>query len=238
VLYELAAGQPPFVGEGATAIMYQHVHKQPVPPRTVNPQIPEEIQKLILRLLQKDPDARYPSPEALVSAIRCIQEGVTPDEKSTLYNETLRIPEKDLLTERRPSTQSAPVQQAPPPPAKRSSPLPMIASLVAATLLLGAGGYFFYHVLSADATPAVVPPPPVVHKTDPVDPPPTPPPSDPPVKPPVVTPDPPVKPPVVTPDPPPRPPDPPKPWEESRRLGLEAFGEKKWLKASTLLEEA
>src|SRR5207244_7967733 len=41
VLYELAAGQPPFVGEGATAIMYQHVHKQATPPRTINPKIPE-----------------------------------------------------------------------------------------------------------------------------------------------------------------------------------------------------
>src|SRR5262245_6375883 len=191
VLYELAAGQPPFVGEGATAIMYQHVHKQPVPPRQVNPAIPEEVQKLILRLLQKDPDARYPSPESLVSAIRCIQEGVTPDEKSTLYNETLIVPERELLTERRPSTQSASAQpQQPPPPVKKSNPFPMIASLVAATLLLGAGGYFFYHVLSADATPAA----PVGAATAGVHPKVDPPPADPPVRPVTPTPEPPVRP--------------------------------------------
>jgi len=213
VLYELAAGQPPFVGEGATAIMYQHVHKQPAPPRTVNPEIPEEIQKLILRLLQKDPEARYPSPESLVSAIRCIQEGVTPDEKSTLYNETLRIAEKDVLTEKRPST----VHSAPIP--KKTSPLPMIASLVAATLLLGAGGYFFYHVLSADATPH---PPPPVAGTNHVDPPPV----DPPVKPPPV-------------DPPVRPTSPADPaWEAPRRKGLDAYGARQWLMAWTQLEEA
>jgi serine/threonine protein kinase/formylglycine-generating enzyme required for sulfatase activity len=215
VLYELAAGQPPFVGEGATAIMYQHVHKQPLPPKTVNPEIPEEIQKLILRLLQKDPEARYPSPEALVSAVRCIQEGVTPDEKSTLYNETLRIPEKDILTEKRPSTvHSAPI--------RKSSPLPMIASLVAATLLLGAGGYFFFHVLSADATPPAVPP---VAGTNPTNPPP-------PVEPPVKPPPPPVDPPIR--------PNPPTEaaWEAPRRKGLDAFGARQWLMAWTQLEEA
>ena len=104
----------------------------------------------------------------------------------------------------------------------------MIASLVAATLLLGAGGYFFYHVLSADATPAVhVPPGPVVHKTDPVDLP-TAPPSDPPAKPPVIAPDPPIRPPAPA----------ESPWEAPRRRGLDAFGARQWLMASTLLEEA
>src|SRR5262245_29300292 len=117
VIYELAAGQPPFMGEGATAIMYQHVHKQPPPPRQINPAIPEDLQKLILRLLHKDPEARYPSPEAFVSAVRCIQEGVTPDEKSTLYNETIRVPEKDVVTEKRPTTVKSE-------PLKKPSPLP------------------------------------------------------------------------------------------------------------------
>src|SRR6185295_18116953 len=149
VMYELAAGQPPFVGEGATAIMYQHVHKTPTPPRQINPEIPEEIEKLILRTIQKDPEARYPTPESLVSAIRCIQEGVTPDEKSTLYNETIRVQDKDKVTEKRHST----VQAS---PIKKSS-LPLVASLVGAVLLLGAGGYFFVRLLSADATPVEKP---------------------------------------------------------------------------------
>lgn len=212
VLYELAAGQPPFVGEGATAIMYQHVHKQAPPPRQINPTIPEAIEALILRLLQKDPDARYATPEALVSAIRCIQEGVTPDEKSTLYNETIRVPEKDKVTEKRPST----VKTG---PIRKSSSAPLIASLTAAAMLMGFGGYFVFAMLKTDPPPQF-PEKRVARQPGPKDPDPTPP-------------------------VPPKDPDPVKPivpgapaWEEPRKKGLEAFGERKWFLAYTQLEEA
>jgi serine/threonine protein kinase/formylglycine-generating enzyme required for sulfatase activity len=210
VLYELAAGQPPFTGEGATAIMYQHVHKQPAPPRTINPAIPDAVERMILRLLQKDPDARYATPEALVSSIRGIQEGVTPDEKSTLYNETIRVEEKDRATEKRPST----IQQ---PPVRKSSPLPLVASLLAAVLLLGAGGYYGLKVLQGDHPP---PAPPEAH---------VPPPKDPDPKPPE---------PPKEPEPPPKPLFGAAAWEEPRKKGLEAFGARQWSMAWTQLEEA
>jgi serine/threonine protein kinase/formylglycine-generating enzyme required for sulfatase activity len=212
VLYELAAGQPPFVGEGATAIMYQHVHKQPPPPRTVNPGIPEEVEKIILRLLQKDPQARFSTPEALVSAIRAVQEGVTPSEKSTLYNETLRLAEKELVTEKRPSTIKAP-------PVKKSS-VPLVLSLFAGLILIGAGGYFLVRTLSGDAPPKELPP--LVHQPAP------PPPADPVVKPPE-------PPPVPE---PPRGSSEAAALEDLRQRGLEALGAQQWSKAYTLLEEA
>jgi serine/threonine protein kinase/formylglycine-generating enzyme required for sulfatase activity len=215
VLYELAAGQPPFMGEGATAIMYQHVHKQPAPPRQHNPAIPDEVEKIILRLLQKDPQARFSTPEALVSAIRAVQEGVTPSEKSTLYNETLRLAEKEIVTEKRPSTIKAP-------PVKKSG-APLVASLAAALILIGAGGYLLVKTLSGDAAPKEIA---IVHP---------PPPPDPGPKPPEAV--------VKLPDPP-RNPDPPRgtperpAWEDPRRRGLEALGAQQWSMAYTLLEEA
>jgi serine/threonine protein kinase/formylglycine-generating enzyme required for sulfatase activity len=210
VLYELSAGQPPFGGEGATAIMYQHVHKKPPPPRQFNPRIPETVEKMILRLLEKDPQARYQTPEALVSAVRAIQDGVTPDEKSTLFNETIRVPERDIVTQKRPSTIKAP-------PAKKSS-LPLVASLLGAAILIGAGGYFALNVLKTDVPPAepspAPVPPPVGLAPKPVDPPPSPPPD------------------------PPRPAPDRRAWEEARKRGLEALGERKWAAAYTHLEEA
>jgi serine/threonine protein kinase/formylglycine-generating enzyme required for sulfatase activity len=211
VLYELAAGQPPFSGEGATAIMYQHVHKQPAPPRKINPAIPEPIEKLILRLLQKDPDARYGTPEALVSAIRAIQEGVSPDEKSTLYNETIVVAEKDKVTEKRPSTIKAP------PAPRKSSALPLVASLFAAVLLLGAGGYYGFKILQGDGPPPGPPEarPPIPKEPDPK-------PVDPPKEP-----EPPRTPLFGSPA-----------WEEPRKKGLEAFGARQWVMAWTQLEEA
>ncbi len=211
VLYEFAAGQPPFSGEGATAIMYQHVHKQPAPPRKINPAIPEPIEKLILRLLQKDPDARYATPEALVSAIRAIQEGVSPDEKSTLYNETIMVAEKDKVTEKRPSTIKAP------PAPKKSSVLPLAASLLAAVLLLGAGGYYGLQILHGDGPQ---PSPPEARPPIPKDP-----------EPKTVE-------PPKDPEPPKIPLFGSPAWEEPRKKGLEAFGARQWSMAWTQLEEA
>jgi serine/threonine protein kinase/formylglycine-generating enzyme required for sulfatase activity len=196
VLYELSTGQPPFTGEGATAIMYQQVHKNPRPPRELNPAIPEDLEKMILRLMAKDPEARFPSADALVFATRCIQEGVTPDEKSTLYNysETIMLGENQ-----RPIRKGSTVV---PPPAPKSSAAPLAISLV--VLLLGVGGYYAWGILHADPPPA--PPTLVVAQPLPV-------------------------------DSPPKPPPPPA-WEDSRNKGLEAFNDRRWFLAYTLLDEA
>ncbi|HLY72666.1 MAG TPA: bifunctional serine/threonine-protein kinase/formylglycine-generating enzyme family protein [Planctomycetota bacterium] len=225
VLYELAAGQPPFTGEGATAIMYQHVHKQPTPPRQINPSIPVPVEAMILRLMAKDPEARYPSPDALISAIRGIQDGVTPDEKSTLYNETIRLEDAKQRTGVGPkSAATAPMPEAP-----RPGSGGLVAGLAAAALVLGVGGYFLFKTMHPDASSLAS-----LDKGAPVD------------KPELKRPDPPaLDPPQKPPDPAPVPnlnpnplPAPAAPWEESRRRGLEAFGARQWSMAFTQLEEA
>src|SRR4051812_6810763 len=226
VLYELAVGQPPFSGEGATAIMYQHVHKAPRPPREINPALPVEVEKMILRLIAKDPEARYPTPDALVSAVRGIQDGVTPDEKSTLYNETIRVEDskKKTVVGGGPATMATKPMSQPPPSGGGGK----VVALLAAVVLLGVGGYFAYKSQNPDL-PAGTPPdkPEIAHGKDPdpvpVDPkpkPPEPPPADP------------------TPKPPPPPPTTSSGWEEPRRRGLEAFGARQWSMAYTQLEEA
>jgi len=220
VLYELATGQPPFTGEGATAIMYQHVHKQPKPPRELNPAIPVEVEKMILRLMAKDPEARYPTPDTLVAAVRGIQDGVTPDEKSTLYNETILMDEaqqKTMLARSAATQATAPMAAAPAPGGSGK-----ILVGIAAVLLLGVGGYFVYKSQSPDAAPR----PEIARKKDP-----NPAPADPQPKKPA---------PVPVTDPPAKRPDPPPTasWEEPRRKGLEAFGARQWSMAYTQLEEA
>jgi serine/threonine protein kinase/formylglycine-generating enzyme required for sulfatase activity len=223
VLYELAVGQPPFTGEGATAIMYQHVHKAPTPPRQINPAIPVPVEAMILRLMAKDPQARFATPDALVSAIRGIQDGVTPDEKSTLYNETVRMDEGKMKTLVGPK--SAPTAPLPETPKAGSGGL--MAGLAAAALVLGVGGYFLYKAMHPDvgAVAAIEKPD---HVDKPVEKKPDPPPTDPSPKPPD---------PIPVPNPNP-PPNPGAPWEESRRRGLEAFGARQWSMAFTQLEEA
>jgi eukaryotic-like serine/threonine-protein kinase len=59
LLYELLAGQPPFTGDSPVAIAYQHVREDPVPPSTRNPQVPEELDRIVLTAMAKSPERRY-----------------------------------------------------------------------------------------------------------------------------------------------------------------------------------
>jgi tetratricopeptide (TPR) repeat protein len=66
ILYESLLGTPPFV---TGDIAYQHVNVPPTPPREVNASIPEEIEAVILRCLQKDPAPRFQSAKDLGQAV-------------------------------------------------------------------------------------------------------------------------------------------------------------------------
>jgi eukaryotic-like serine/threonine-protein kinase len=65
VLFRILTGAPPFVGENAFAVAYQHVHNAPPTVRSRCPDIPPELDRLIGRLLAKDP-ARRPATAAEV----------------------------------------------------------------------------------------------------------------------------------------------------------------------------
>ena len=59
LLYELLTGRPPFTGDSAVSIAYQHVSEAAAPPSQIDPQIPPEIDALVMRALTKSPDQRY-----------------------------------------------------------------------------------------------------------------------------------------------------------------------------------
>ena len=60
LLYELLTGQPPFTGDSAVAVAYQHVREMPKTPSTVTPDIPEVLDRVVLKSLAKDREDRYP----------------------------------------------------------------------------------------------------------------------------------------------------------------------------------
>jgi signal transduction histidine kinase len=66
VLYELATGEPPFGKDDPLRLIHDHLARLPVPPADVNPGIPEPLSKIILHLLEKEPDNRYQSADGVV----------------------------------------------------------------------------------------------------------------------------------------------------------------------------
>jgi serine/threonine-protein kinase len=58
--YELLTGQKPFTAVTAMAMMYAHFNEEPKPLRELRPDIPEELEASILRMLAKNPEDRWP----------------------------------------------------------------------------------------------------------------------------------------------------------------------------------
>ena len=63
LLYEMLAGRPPFKGESAVSIAYQHVSEAPDAPSTHNNLISAELDQVVLHALAKDRNNRFPSAE-------------------------------------------------------------------------------------------------------------------------------------------------------------------------------
>lgn len=69
ILYELVVGQPPFWPKNLAEAMHLHVEESPPAPRTINPDLPEAIEMIILKALAKDPVDRYLSAKGLAQAL-------------------------------------------------------------------------------------------------------------------------------------------------------------------------
>jgi beta-lactam-binding protein with PASTA domain len=78
VMYELLTGQPPFTGEGAVAVAYQHVKETPEPPSWLNPNIPEGLEAVVLKAMAKDPADRYQSAAELSEDLKRVLAGEVP----------------------------------------------------------------------------------------------------------------------------------------------------------------
>src|SRR6185436_10164465 len=59
ILYEIAAGRPPFFSDQLVQILMDVVHRDPVPPRRLNPKLHPELETVALKALEKDPQRRY-----------------------------------------------------------------------------------------------------------------------------------------------------------------------------------
>jgi hypothetical protein len=70
ILYEMATGRVPYKAETPVAVVYMHV-TGPLPlPRRVNPDLPESVERVILKALAKNPEDRYQTAHELTEALQ------------------------------------------------------------------------------------------------------------------------------------------------------------------------
>jgi len=124
LLYECAAGSPPFLGEIMT-ICHQHVNDPPPALKLKNPELPNAVQTLILRLLEKAPDRRFQSAAELLSALETLPVELRQP-KTSIYSQptipVIRGTQTDSLSWKTPKPNATPL------PAKAQKEKPVAAS--------------------------------------------------------------------------------------------------------------
>jgi serine/threonine-protein kinase len=69
VAYFLLTKQPPFVRESPIEVMMAHVRDPVIRPNALRPDVPADLQEVVLRCLQKDPARRFADAESLEQAL-------------------------------------------------------------------------------------------------------------------------------------------------------------------------
>ena len=81
ILYEMVTGKLPFEGETPLAVAMKHKSEIPQDPREANPQISEELSRVIFKCLEKDKENRYPSAKEVRSELEGIEKGIPTTER-------------------------------------------------------------------------------------------------------------------------------------------------------------
>jgi serine/threonine protein kinase/Flp pilus assembly protein TadD len=76
ILFEMLTGRVPFEGETLLGIVMKHKSQPPQNPKELNPQIPDDLNRMILRCLEKSREKRYQSTENMLADIEKIEKGI------------------------------------------------------------------------------------------------------------------------------------------------------------------
>ena len=69
MMYEMLTGRKPFDSDNPVAIAVMHMHDTPERPKSVNPNIPDGIEEIVLRAMEKAPEDRYQTAAEMIADI-------------------------------------------------------------------------------------------------------------------------------------------------------------------------
>jgi eukaryotic-like serine/threonine-protein kinase len=105
VMYVLLARRPLFKGKSAKEVIHKQQYEIPEPLRHFNPDVPEELERLIAGLLEKEPERRTPNAMVLGRVLEAMQQSMT------LPGETVQASRSQILS---PDSRDAAVASSPP----------------------------------------------------------------------------------------------------------------------------
>jgi predicted ATPase/HPt (histidine-containing phosphotransfer) domain-containing protein len=100
-LYELCTGRLPFQSEDALEMIHAHIARKPASPRVHRPDLPEVLESIVLRLLEKVPDNRYQTAAGVAADLEHVHEELSKSGTALPFalggsdhDGELRVPEK------------------------------------------------------------------------------------------------------------------------------------------------
>jgi serine/threonine-protein kinase len=97
VLFEMVAGRIPFEGDTSLTIALKHKTEEPPSPQDFNAQIPEHLNRVILKCLEKDREKRYRAVDDLASDLSSLEAEISTEEKIPTKRKKKRMPRKRQL---------------------------------------------------------------------------------------------------------------------------------------------
>ncbi|HLF69228.1 MAG TPA: Stk1 family PASTA domain-containing Ser/Thr kinase, partial [Gaiellaceae bacterium] len=163
VLYELLTGNVPFTGETPVEIAMKHLSEVPEPPSDHRPEVPDDLDLVVLRALAKEPVDRYASAAAMDADLETVAHGghvpaETADAATMVLSGARTTDGSTAVTQVVRRSRRGGPPYAPPPPRGRTI-WPWLLGIGALLAVLVAG-YIVYDIVQQqleDAKPVAVP---------------------------------------------------------------------------------
>jgi serine/threonine-protein kinase len=170
VMYEMLTGKVPFTGDTPVEIAMKHLSQVPDPPSKLRPEVPHDLDAVVMRALAKDPDQRYASAEEMEADLARVARGVavsheTEEAMTQVLSGAGVSSAATMVTRPRGAALPPPPAYRPPTPFydydEPSAGRSLWPWLLALGLIIlgGIGGWFLYtkiqHQLNKNATVAV-----------------------------------------------------------------------------------
>ncbi len=83
VFFELLTRRVPFIADQPSAVLYMHVYEPPPPPSQFNSEVPPAVDRMVLRMLAKDPAERPVDADELLRELEALKQTISGQNKSS-----------------------------------------------------------------------------------------------------------------------------------------------------------